>query len=593
MTGDWNVVLFGPDISYYNGAIGQSSNAIFNPIQDTDYMRNNTREWCVWYKKQMDFDGGRWDAVKNYPWWAVEDFLYNLQHAAGWASGGDAMFNVGEWVGSASDEDTYETNVQNRSGTFDFSLRNGIYQMVSGNGNFDIGTIPTYQQNNRSVTISGQLIQRTCPFVNSHDSFRPTLDTTGNYTGWNTSSELIPHIDPFDTRLSAAYAIAFAVDGNPIVFFEDLFDVGGTGKRFTHLPTNVTDLPVRSDIANLIWCHQNLDFGGGAYLVRYQAADHLVIERSGKAVIGITDNYTTWQNEYVLTNFAPGTQLKDYSGANGTSVLTVDANGGFNINTPPCNGTASQGRKGYCVWAPVNAVTAYALSPYSTTQEWDMGNDLGDVHVNSLGQGGALPANSAVCRIAGTVFAAAGNAINVNVYPTDTTQNITVEIQRNHVVVYSQTGLGIVSGTYMPADTSWYTVDVKNTSLNNPAQTVYVKVNYTGPSVAATLRFPSPGNVGCASNPTWAGNNVVIQNSGSVYPNPASASQVHLLINSAEEKMVTIKLYNTDGACCYQENRKVYVGSNDNRLTLPPSLAEGMYLLTVPELNLKFKVILQ
>jgi alpha-amylase len=593
VTGDWNVVWFGPDISYYPGAYGQSSNALYNPLQDSAYMRTNTRHWCIWYKKQMGFDGGRWDAVKNYPYWAVEDFLYNVQHNAGWASGGDSMFNVGEWVGSASEEDTYENNVNNREGTFDFSLRNGIYQMISGNGNFDIGTIPGYQQTNRSVTIGGQVIQRTCPFVNSHDSFRPTVDASGNYTGWNTGSELIPHIDPSDVRLSAAYAIALAVDGNPIVFFEDLFNVGTTGKRFSHLPQNVTDLPVRSDIANLIWCRQNLHFSGGVYKVRYQAADHLVIERSGKAIIGINDNYTTWQNNYVLTDFPAGTQLKDYSGANGTSVLTVDGSGGFNINTPPCNGTALLGRKGYSVWAPVNAVTNFSLSPYSTTQEWEMANDLGDSHANSLGQGGALPLNSTSCRIVGNIFVAAGSTINVNMFPTDSTQNVAVELLKNKSVVYSQQGLGNLTGAYTASDTSWYTAVVKNTSATNKAQTVFVKLNYNAPVLAATLRFPSPGNITCANILTTSETKNQIQNSGYVYPNPASASELHLVLSSAEEKNISILLYNTLGQCCYRESSKVYTGNTDERLILNQGLSEGLYLLVVPELDLQIKVIIR
>jgi hypothetical protein len=58
-------------------------------------------------------------------------------------------------------------------------------------------------------------VHRTAPFVNNHDTFRPQLDATGNYTGWNSGQELAAHIDP---RLSAAYAVAFAVDGNPHLF---------------------------------------------------------------------------------------------------------------------------------------------------------------------------------------------------------------------------------------------------------------------------------------------------------------------------------------------------------------------------------------
>ena len=49
------------------------------------------------------------------------------------------------------------------------------------------------------------------------------------------------------------YALAFAMDGSPIVFIEDLFNLGELGNRFTHDPKVASQLPVRSDIANIIW----------------------------------------------------------------------------------------------------------------------------------------------------------------------------------------------------------------------------------------------------------------------------------------------------------------------------------------------------
>ena len=50
------------------------------------------------------------------------------------------------------------------------------------------------------------------------------LDSNGNYTGWNSSQQLGTQIEPNDSRLSIVYAITFALDGSPMVFFEDLFD---------------------------------------------------------------------------------------------------------------------------------------------------------------------------------------------------------------------------------------------------------------------------------------------------------------------------------------------------------------------------------
>ena len=86
---------WGPDACYEPGAYGQSSNAAFNPPQGASYMRNQMRDWIVWYKKQTGFDGFRLDAVKHFPAYATEDFLYNAQQSAGWASGGPSMFAGG------------------------------------------------------------------------------------------------------------------------------------------------------------------------------------------------------------------------------------------------------------------------------------------------------------------------------------------------------------------------------------------------------------------------------------------------------------------------------------------------------------------
>src|SRR5204863_3978903 len=157
--------------------------------------------------------------------------------------------------------------------------------------------------------------------VNNHDTFRPTLSATGNYTGWDSGSELGGHIDPSDPRIQAVYAIAMAVDGSPTIFFEDLFDIEGTGRRWTHHPDNPAELPARDWLVNLIWCHQKLNFKDGAYLVRWSAPDLLVIERSGRAIIGANDNWDTWRSASIQTAFGANFPLHDYSGAQITNVV--------------------------------------------------------------------------------------------------------------------------------------------------------------------------------------------------------------------------------------------------------------------------------
>ena len=590
-SGDWNAPFFGPDNSYESGGYGQSSNATgYNPAQSADYMRNQARQWLIWYKKQVGFDGVRLDAVKHFPDWATEDFLANLQNNADWASGGAGMYAVGEWVGSSGQMDGWCNNVQNRAGTFDFSLRNAISSLVSSGGSFDIGTLPTYQQGNRVFYQGGQWVHRTVPFVNNHDTFRPQVNGAGDYTGWNTGSELGPHVDPFDPRLSAAYAAALALDGSPQLFFEDVFNVGNTGKRYSHLPTSTTDLPVRDDLANLVWCHQNLRFKDGAYKIRWQAPDHLVIERSTKALIGINDSYASWQNNTVVCDFAPGTVLKDYSGANGTSTVTVSSGQTVSINTPPCNGSAALGRRGYSVWAPTGITQNYNRAAIRTTQEWEMANDLGDNHQYSLKQGGALPAASTAWRTTGRVYCASGQVINYNMYPTDGTRSVAVAIYNTAgTQVSSSSGTGTRTGAYTPGTTGWYTLKVKNNSTTNPAQMVRVKVNYMAPTVVNTATAGRPAGSG-TDEPT--GRPDVTAAEITLYPNPAPTARFDAVIRTSQEQTVTVQVFDQIGRIVHQQAEKLYPGTNELAVR-PHDLPAGLYLVRVPELRLTHRVVLR
>jgi alpha-amylase len=80
--------FFGPDICYYSQARGLSSISSYNPPQEVNYMRNGMRGWLVWMKAQTGVDGFRFDAVKHFETWAMQDFAWNLAYNAGFASGG-------------------------------------------------------------------------------------------------------------------------------------------------------------------------------------------------------------------------------------------------------------------------------------------------------------------------------------------------------------------------------------------------------------------------------------------------------------------------------------------------------------------------
>lgn len=565
-----NSPYWGPDISYEATAFGASGNASYNPNQTSNYMRDNMRNWMIWYKKQVGWDGVRLDAVKHFPSYVAEDYLWNIQFGSLWANGGEDMFAVGEWVGGTNELDTWVSDVQSRAGTFDFGLRNALSGIVSGNGGFDLGTVPSYQQQNRYKTV---------PFVNNHDTFRPEKDANGNYIGWDTGNELAPHVEPNDGRKSVVHAIILAVDGAPQIFFEDLFNIGYLSNRLTHSPSNPAELPIYSDMENLLWCHQNLHFKEGNYLVRWQAADALVIEREGKALVAVNDQWSTWQNLVgVQTAWSDGTILTDYSGANGTNTITVYGGGKVDIAIPPCDGSALLGRRGYSIWAPVGITTNYSQPNKRITQEWEMAGDLGDRHSLSLKQGGALPNNSTQCRVVGKIFVKAGEKVKLELYPENANNSITVLYADKDCAEFdSISAAGTIIDSIVPNYSGWLTIKIKNTTATQTGQKCYVKLNYLAPEVVD----PTEVKNNCACVISFASLEESEISTTKIYPNPTND-----ILNVTFEKILSedlkINFIGMDGRIL--ENFDLN-GGNDAYQLSTEKLKPGVYFIEMTQRN--------
>lgn len=559
-TGDICSPFFGPDIDYTANAFGISSNIptsgapagypagrnFYNPTQSASYMYNGAGDWLTWFKKQTGVNGFRWDAVKHFEVFVQRDLTRKAKYEVGAFNGGYSMMNIGEWIGNAGELDNYVTNMaqpslghgyEEHTGTFDFALRaygsgGSIYDMVVNNfsGGYNLANIPGLQQSKRTYDYAfpSARVHRTMPFVNSHDTYRPFLDANGNFlkplgdpTGWNTSQELGgngQHIDPREPRVAAAYAVSMAVDGNPVVFFEDVFNIGTTSKRWTHLPTSTTDLPVWNDIANLIQCHQKLEFKNGDYKVRSaesgaffpsgsSAGDHLVFERAGKAVIGVNDQFSNDQDIWIDSNFPAGTILMDYSGANGLTTSVVQGDQRVYIKTKAVGHTIPDVfGHGYSVWAPVPGNVPFASVadmfaylnytpglPVETTQEWEMEDDLGDSHCMSLGQSGRTPDNSPNDRVVGKIFVQASTTVTYSVTLGTIGNSLTVDFyDLSGNLLHTASGSGNnINGTFTSMTTRWITIKVRNTSATTPGQKCFVKVTYTAPATVATASFPA------------------------------------------------------------------------------------------------------
>ena len=358
-------------------------------------MRDQARAWFVWLRQQTGADGFRFDAVKHFPAYVVEDLLYNAMGE------GLEYFSVGEFVGGQAQLDTWVSDTQHRSGTFDFALREALVNLIEAGGLFDMGSLPNAQQHNRLKTV---------PFINNHDTWRGAFwdsepgsqNHDDRRDDWRrNSAELAPTIDPDNARTDVAYAATFAVDGSPMVYYEDVF-VNYGSDRFTADPQT---LPVRDYLVNLIWAHQKLHFKDGAYKVRHQGSpDLLVIERSGKALIGLNDHGTDRLSVWVPTDFGARVPLHDYSGANQQDVET-DANGWVQVSVPPMT---------YAIWGPVGISGGFMPLPRRTVQVFQFADDLGDARATAPGYGGSLRAEA--FRTGGAIWVAANSVAKVWLY---------------------------------------------------------------------------------------------------------------------------------------------------------------------------------
>ena len=465
-TGDWCQQLFGPDMCYLDAEHGGGGNG--------RYMRDQAREWFVWLAKQTGADGFRFDAVKHFPPYVVEDLLFNAM--------GDSIvyFAVGEFVGDRDQLDAWTGEVRNRAGTFDFALRQALAGIVEAGGSFDLGSLPDYQQQNRI---------KTAPFINNHDTWRGAFwdsepgsaahdDRSGDWR--QNGAELGPTIDPDNPRADLAYAAAFAVDGNPVVYYEDLF-VNFGPERFNADPTAH---PARDYLANLLWCHQKLNFKDGAYLVRFRdSPDLLIFERSGHALIGLNDNGSQWLAAEVQTDFGPNVALHDYSGANSEDVVT-DPSGRVRISVPPM---------GYAVWGPAGGSGGFNPTPRRTVQEFQLDDDLGDSAAPAPGYGGKVCYGS--YRKTGSIWAAAASTVKIWLFA-EGQRRIALKVNKpgphgsksNRNGYYRKTGTASNSRPvyleFEVAQEGYHQLSAKLMEETQSPTRVYLKVEYEAPAAS-------------------------------------------------------------------------------------------------------------
>jgi alpha-amylase len=468
-TGDWPRIDFGVDICY-RGRCTDSGHG-----DNNSYMRAMAREWLVWFTKQTDVDGFRFDDVKGFPPEVVEDLLFN-------AMGSDTRyFCVGEFVDfSTGPLDDWAGSVQGRSGTFDYAFRHALVALTYSNGFFDMGSLPNAQQQNRYKTV---------PFVNNHDVYRGAYwDSSGNgqqdHTGrskTDNTDELDATIDPDNWRARLAYAAMVAIDGSPQFYYEDLFLNFPLNHRWDNDATSAT-LQTRQYVENLVWCHQKLEFKAGAYKVRYQGSQQLlIIERSARAIIGMNNDGSSWHNAWIATDFGPNVELHDYSGSRPDNIWT-NQDGWVNIAVSPVS---------YSVWAPAGISGGFNPTPRRTTQEFQMDDDLGDSNPITPGYGGKLIPGT--FRKAGSIWAAANSDVNIWIY-LDGAARVDLQVLKPSLdgKKSSTDGAEASGGNATNVDPlffhfrtdreGFHQINARLNQAGTPAVRAYVKVDYIAPA---------------------------------------------------------------------------------------------------------------
>jgi alpha-amylase len=226
-----------------------------------------------------------------------------------------------------------------------------------------------------------------------------------------------------------------------------------------------------------------LRFKDGAYKVRYQgSSDLLVVERSGKALIGLNDHGSQWLKIRVQTDFGPRVRLHDYSGTNPNDAAT-DEEGRLEISVPPM---------GYCVWGPAGITGGLLPAARRTVQEFQLDEDLGDARSPAPGYGGKI--QSSDYRTAGSVWVTARSVVKVWV---TTWENRRIElrvakpmasgVKSNSEGYYKAGRTSSDTPLYFEFETDregYHQLAAKIIEASQPPTRAYIKVEYEAPAIS-------------------------------------------------------------------------------------------------------------
>ena len=150
-------------------------------------------------------------------------------------------------------------------------------------------------------------------------------------------------------------------------------------------------------------------------------------------------------------------------------------------------------------------LSSYSNPPIPTVQEWEMENDLGDSHCESLGQGGRTPDYSPNDRVVGKIFSEAGTTISYELFLGSPGIDLTIDFYdlNGNLLHTNNDTTSLIDSSFTNANTRWVTIKVRNTSNATIGQKCWVKTTYTAPASVTTSSYPATTNVSI-----WTSNEV-------------------------------------------------------------------------------------
>jgi alpha-amylase len=243
------------------------------------YVENGLLEWGNWLKNNITFDAWRFDYVKGFHPWMVENWMNNV---SGWGV-------VEFWDGDKDKIFTYLDSTGNSVSAFDFPLYYTLRDMCNSNGAYDLQNLA----NTQYLGIVGSRPYQSVPFVANHDT------------------------DEITQNKLLAYAFILTAEGYPCVFWSDWVN---------------PDL--QEELNTLITIHNT--FASGSTTVLHSDPDLYVAQRNGDpgCIVMINDKSgtTDWSGVTVQTKWV-NTTLVDYTGQAFNE--TTDEYGYVEIWAPP------------------------------------------------------------------------------------------------------------------------------------------------------------------------------------------------------------------------------------------------------------------